>query len=216
MYGCATHDVFASGIDRPSGLFVDEAHVYVGEYGSGKIMIFDKSSGQLMTNVSTGVRAAVLTTTAAAAAAELVVCFVVVCFANVIFMLILLLLLAAAQASGLMGLALSPLDGALWFVDGAQSQLGRVVVDTPCGMGSTANASTGVPWSASPACNLTPLLATPADRERFHSEAFLNTHNSSNYPAEYPADYANMTQSQCDLVNFDVLLMEGFLCHICE
>jgi len=51
--------------------------------------------------------------------------------------------------------------------------------------------------------------------ERFVHEAFLNTHNSSNFPANYPSDYATMTAAQCELVNFDILLMEGFICHVC-
>merc|ERR1711865_573555 len=56
---------------------------------------------------------------------------------------------------------------------------------------------------------------TAADKERFVHEAFLNTHNSSNFPANYPSDYANVTAAQCELVDFDILLMEGFICHVC-
>ena len=38
IYGCTSQDVFASGIDRPSGLHVDGVHVYVAEYGTGRIL----------------------------------------------------------------------------------------------------------------------------------------------------------------------------------
>jgi len=177
MYTCTQQDVFASGIYRPSGLHVDGQFVYVGEHGTGKILVYEKQTGVLISSVPTG-------------------------------------------AQGLLGLAKSPLTNELWYADGPGNRIGKVVVDTPCGLVSNHNlhntsaAASAVDWNAT-TCTAVPYQDTAADTERFVHEAFLNTHNSSNFPANYPSDYANVTAAQCELVNFDILLMEGFICHVC-
>merc|ERR1711968_234745 len=47
-------EVFVDGIDNPSGMHVDETHVYVGEWGSSTIIAFDKSTRQEVSRISTG------------------------------------------------------------------------------------------------------------------------------------------------------------------
>ena len=42
IYGCAEWEVFADGLDKPSGLHVDDTHVYVGEWQSSTIVAFAK------------------------------------------------------------------------------------------------------------------------------------------------------------------------------
>jgi hypothetical protein len=172
IYSCTSQHVFASGIDRPSGLVVDQHYVYVGEYGTGRILVLEKASGRQVSYVATG-------------------------------------------AQGLMGLEMS--GGQLWYTDGPGNEVGKVVVDAACPSNShqvSAAVASAVAWSP-PVCSVTVLTDTDADRERFHHEAFLNTHNASNFPANYPSNYSTMTAAQCPLVNFDILLMEGFLCHVC-
>ena len=174
IYTCTDQHVFASGINQPCGLHVDEQFVYVGEHGTGKILVYSKQTGKLVSAVATGAR-------------------------------------------DLLGLAKSPLTGELWFTDGLANRVGKVVVDTPCGLSSrksSASAASAVDWKSS-TCRATPKVDTDADRKLFKHRAFLNTHSASSFPANYPSNYATMTKSECGLVNFDVLLMEGFICHVC-
>merc|ERR1719191_1558330 len=54
IYGCAEWEVFADGLDKPSGLHVDDTHVYVAEWQSSTIVAFDKASGTEVSRVNTG------------------------------------------------------------------------------------------------------------------------------------------------------------------
>merc|ERR1711865_260874 len=174
IYTCTSQEVFASGLDKPSGIHVDARHVYVGEYGTSRIVIFNKTSGARVSHVETG-------------------------------------------AQGLLGITLDS-QGQLWFVDGPGNTVNKVVVSTACSSSSTDGSNPSwwsqVTWAPT-TCSVQPVWDTDADREVWHQEAFLNTNDESNFPANYPSNYATMTKEQCDLVNFDILLMEGFICHVC-
>merc|ERR1711871_1422724 len=169
IYGCTSQEVFATGIDRPSGLYVDGAYVYVGEYGTSKVLVFEKSTGRRVSEVETG-------------------------------------------AEGLFGLEMDS-NGQLWYVDGPGNKLGTVVVDVECAAAETVDVATAsaVSWPEFE-CTSEVVVDTDEDRERFHHEAFLNTHNVS---GAMSLDYSTMDASDCGSVNFDVLLMEGFICHVC-
>merc|ERR1711871_1096830 len=54
IWGCTSWDVFATGIDRPSGIIIEGSTVYVSEWGSSSILAFDKGSGELISSVATG------------------------------------------------------------------------------------------------------------------------------------------------------------------
>merc|ERR1711871_1721723 len=119
-------------------------------------------------------------------------------------------------AEGLFGLEMDG-NGQLWYVDGPGSQVGRVVVDVECAAAEEADAAADVATSSAVTwpvfeCTAEVVVDTDEDRERFHHEAFLNTHNVS---GAMSLDYSTMDASECDSVNFDVLLMEGFICHVC-
>jgi hypothetical protein len=103
--------------------------------------------------------------------------------------------------------------GQLWYVDGPGNRLGKVVVDIGCPAAEAVDvaAASAVSWPAFE-CTSEVVVDTDEDRERFHHEAFLNTHNVSGAMA---LDYSTMDASECGEVNFDVLLMEGFICHVC-
>ena len=169
IYGCTSQDVFATGIDQPSGLFVDGLYVYVGEHGTGQVLVFEKSTGRRVSQVQTG-------------------------------------------AEGLFGLEMDG-NGQLWYVDGPGNQVGRVVVDVGCPAAEAGDVATSssVSWPAFE-CTSQVVDDTDEDRERYHHEAFLNTHNVS---GAMSLDYSTMDASECASVNFDVLLMEGFICHVC-
>ena len=53
-YTCSQQQVFASGINKPSGLHVDARFVYVGEFGTGRILVYDKQTGVQISSVATG------------------------------------------------------------------------------------------------------------------------------------------------------------------
>merc|ERR1711871_666269 len=173
IYGCTSQEVVATGIDQPSGLYVDGLYVYVGEHGTGRVLVFEKSTGRRVSQVQTG-------------------------------------------AEGLFGLEMDG-NGQLWYVDGPGSQVGRVVVDVECAAAEEADAAADVATSSAVTwpvfeCTAEVVVDTDEDRERFHHEAFLNTHNVS---GAMSLDYSAMDASECGSVNFDVLLMEGFICHVC-
>jgi sugar lactone lactonase YvrE len=172
IYTCTRQDVFASGLHQPVGLHVDANFVYVSEYATSRIVVFDKSSGARVSHIDTG-------------------------------------------AVGLLGIAMDA-RGQLWFADGTNSTVGKIVVDTPCAaMHSTAHGPSRLSWAPNISCDVQPLQQTATDTARWHDLAFLNTHDANSFPPNYPANYSNMTVDQCDLVNFDILLMEGYICHIC-
>ena len=54
VWGCTEWEVFAEGIDRPSGLHVDGNIVYVSEWGTSTIIAFDKTTGARISTVATG------------------------------------------------------------------------------------------------------------------------------------------------------------------
>jgi hypothetical protein len=54
IYGCSDWEVFAEGLDKPSGMHVDGSHVYVGEWGSSTIIAFDKSTREEVSRINTG------------------------------------------------------------------------------------------------------------------------------------------------------------------
>ena len=170
IYGCTSQDVFATGIDRPSGLHVDAEYVYVGEYGTGRVLVFEKATGRRVSHVDTGAR-------------------------------------------GLFGLEMDGQDQ-LWYVDGPGNSVGKVVVDRACPASAGATdyaAMSAVTWPTFQ-CTSQVVVDTDADRERFHHEAFLNEHNVSGLMS---LDYSSIEASECGSVSLDVLLMEGFLCHVC-
>ena len=46
IYGCSDWEVFADGLDEPSGLHISEGFIYVTEHGNGKITAFDRVTGE--------------------------------------------------------------------------------------------------------------------------------------------------------------------------
>lgn len=48
LWGCTAHDVFASGLGTPSGIALGpDGRVYVGDYASGNITVFDKAGTKI-------------------------------------------------------------------------------------------------------------------------------------------------------------------------
>merc|ERR1711988_1448250 len=101
-------------------------------------------------------------------------------------------------------------SGALWFVDGPGNSVGRVVVEVPCEEDSGVAAGT-MEWGPSPACDVVQVFDTEDELARWYNESYLVTQDVTGAMSH---DYSNMTAEHCEDVNFDVLLMEGYLCHV--
>merc|ERR1719424_408471 len=54
IYGCSDWEVFADGLDEPSGLHISEGFIYVTEHGNGKITAFDRVTGEQVDQYQTG------------------------------------------------------------------------------------------------------------------------------------------------------------------
>merc|ERR1719267_180015 len=46
IYGCTDWEVFVDGLNEPSGMTISDGVIYVSEHGTGKIIAFDRVTGE--------------------------------------------------------------------------------------------------------------------------------------------------------------------------
>ena len=174
VYECTTQTVFASGLDRPTGLALADGVLYVAEHATGAIVAFEVASGARLGAFETG------------------------------------------RPGALQGMDVSA-AGTLYAVDGAADELLEVAVGDACASRFESRVGGAPPafgeLRAPAACDVD-------DAYFVNASLFEQVHGDSGYLADdadmggAEADAIGL-RTDCENLNFDMLLLSGWMAHVC-
>ena len=174
VYECTTQTVFASGLDRPTGLALADGVLYVAEHATGAIVAFEVASGARLGAFETG------------------------------------------RPGALQGMDVSA-AGTLYAVDGAADELLEVAVGDACASRFESRVGGAPPafgeLHAPAACDVD-------DSYFVNASLFEQVHGDSGYLADdadmggAEADAIGL-RTDCENLNFDMLLLSGWMAHVC-